>query len=274
MRDEIASASVDLVDFDPPFNSRADYNVLFKVPSGQQARIEVSRTGGSEMMQRNSPSRCLRLKCHRSTNAAASGRQRRRPARRGSWRHSAVRTGHRGRRRPFLHCLPAPPPIPMLPGAALPPEARAVNIAEALLQGLKAYGAGEIFGIPGDFALPFFKVVEESRILPLHTLSHEPAVGFAADAAARFRGTHRRGGGDLRGRRLQPGQRGRRRLCREVAGGGDLRRARAGARAGPGCCCTIRAARSTPSSGSTRRSPAPRRGWTTRPRPRPRSPAC
>lgn len=62
-----------------------------------------------------------------------------------------------------------------------------MRVAEALLHGLKDYGAGEIFGIPGDFALPFFKVVEESRILPLHTLSHEPAVGFAADAAARFR---------------------------------------------------------------------------------------
>ena len=44
----------------------------------------------------------------------------------------------------------------------------------------------EIFGIPGDFALPLFKVIEESGILPLYTLSHEPAVGFAADAAARF----------------------------------------------------------------------------------------
>ncbi len=64
-----------------------------------------------------------------------------------------------------------------------------MNVAQALLHGLKAYGAGEMFGIPGDFALPFFKVAEESRILPLHTLSHEPAVGFAADAAARFRGT-------------------------------------------------------------------------------------
>jgi indolepyruvate decarboxylase len=63
-----------------------------------------------------------------------------------------------------------------------------MNVAESLLHGLKGYGAGEIFGIPGDFALPFFKVIEESRILPLHTLSHEPAVGFAADAAARFRG--------------------------------------------------------------------------------------
>jgi thiamine pyrophosphate-dependent acetolactate synthase large subunit-like protein len=34
--------------------------------------------------------------------------------------------------------------------------------------------------------LPFFKVIEESGILPHFTLSHEPAVGFAADAAARY----------------------------------------------------------------------------------------
>jgi indolepyruvate decarboxylase len=60
-----------------------------------------------------------------------------------------------------------------------------VNIATALLGALKQHGAREIFGVPGDFALPFFKVVEESAILPLYTLSHEPGVGFAADAAAR-----------------------------------------------------------------------------------------
>ena len=64
-----------------------------------------------------------------------------------------------------------------------------MKLAEALLQALRDRGVGEIFGIPGDFALPFFKVAEESAILPVHTLSHEPAVGFAADAAARFRGS-------------------------------------------------------------------------------------
>ena len=63
------------------------------------------------------------------------------------------------------------------------------TIASALLQALKQHGAREIFGIPGDFALPFFRVIEESRILPLYTLSHEPAVGFAADACGRFRST-------------------------------------------------------------------------------------
>lgn len=61
------------------------------------------------------------------------------------------------------------------------------TVATALLNALKDYGAGEIFGIPGDFALPFFKAMESSAILPLYTLSHEPAVGFAADAAGRYR---------------------------------------------------------------------------------------
>ena len=60
------------------------------------------------------------------------------------------------------------------------------KLAHALLQGLKDHGAREIFGIPGDFVLPFFKVIEETGILPHFTLSHEPAVGFAADAAARY----------------------------------------------------------------------------------------
>jgi indolepyruvate decarboxylase len=63
-----------------------------------------------------------------------------------------------------------------------------MNLAESLLHALTDHGVREIFGIPGDFALPFFRVIEESRILPLYTLSHEPGVGFAADAAARYRG--------------------------------------------------------------------------------------
>jgi len=58
-------------------------------------------------------------------------------------------------------------------------------LARVLLAALRDHGAREIFGIPGDFALPFFRHVESSGILPLYTLSHEPAVGFAADAAAR-----------------------------------------------------------------------------------------
>ncbi len=63
-----------------------------------------------------------------------------------------------------------------------------MNLIESLLHALKSHGAAQIFGIPGDFALPYFRVIEESKILPLYTLSHEPGVGFAADATARING--------------------------------------------------------------------------------------
>src|SRR5262245_54414465 len=62
-----------------------------------------------------------------------------------------------------------------------------MTLAASLLAALRAHGAGEIFGIPGDFALPFFDEIERSSTLPLYTLSHEPSVAFAADAAARMR---------------------------------------------------------------------------------------
>ena len=61
-----------------------------------------------------------------------------------------------------------------------------MTLGLALLRALKNHGAQEIFSIPGDFILPLFKQIEESNILPLVTLSHEPALGFAADAAARM----------------------------------------------------------------------------------------
>lgn len=63
-----------------------------------------------------------------------------------------------------------------------------MNLTERLLQALAQRGATEVFGIPGDFALPLFREIERSALLPLYTLSHEPAVGFAADAASRARG--------------------------------------------------------------------------------------
>jgi indolepyruvate decarboxylase len=63
-----------------------------------------------------------------------------------------------------------------------------MNLTDRLLEALAQRGATEIFGIPGDFALPLFREIERSARLPLVTLSHEPAVGFAADAASRARG--------------------------------------------------------------------------------------
>jgi site-specific DNA-methyltransferase (adenine-specific) len=43
LRESIASENVDLIYLDPPFNSNASYNVLFKAPSGEgsQAQIEA-----------------------------------------------------------------------------------------------------------------------------------------------------------------------------------------------------------------------------------------
>ena len=113
------------------------------------------------------------------------------------------------------------------------------TIATALLHALKDRGADRLFGIPGDFVLPFFRVIEDSAILPWHTLSHEPGVGYAADAAGRITSTlgvavvtYGAGGAEHR-------QRGGPGLCREIAAGGDLGRARrAGGQAGASACTT------------------------------------
>jgi site-specific DNA-methyltransferase (adenine-specific) len=45
LRNEIASDSVDLVYLDPPFNSQANYNVLFKSPSGKAADAQIEAFG-------------------------------------------------------------------------------------------------------------------------------------------------------------------------------------------------------------------------------------
>ena len=41
LREYIADESVDLVYLDPPFNSNATYNVLFKAPSGEQSQAQI-----------------------------------------------------------------------------------------------------------------------------------------------------------------------------------------------------------------------------------------
>ena len=61
------------------------------------------------------------------------------------------------------------------------------TVAGALLEALHAHGARHVFGIPGDFALPFFDAIGRMPLLSLYTLSNEPSLGFAADACARMR---------------------------------------------------------------------------------------
>src|SRR5947208_7575772 len=41
LRESIPTESIDLVYLDPPFNSNASYNVLFKAPSGEQPQAQI-----------------------------------------------------------------------------------------------------------------------------------------------------------------------------------------------------------------------------------------
>ena len=49
-RKEFPDASVDLVYLDPPFNSNADYNVLFREPSGQVSQAQFHAFTGAGPM--------------------------------------------------------------------------------------------------------------------------------------------------------------------------------------------------------------------------------
>lgn len=61
-----------------------------------------------------------------------------------------------------------------------------MQLVECFVQECEQFGVTELFGIPGDFVLPFFQALEQNGTLPLHYLSHEPAAVFAADGAARI----------------------------------------------------------------------------------------
>ncbi len=62
-----------------------------------------------------------------------------------------------------------------------------VSIGQYLIQRLADYGIGHVFGIPGDYVLSFYSLLEES---PIKTIgcTREDCAGFAADAYARLHG--------------------------------------------------------------------------------------
>jgi len=62
------------------------------------------------------------------------------------------------------------------------------TIGAYLLDRLYEYGVREIYGIPGDFVLAFFRCIETHGKIKIVTLSHEPSLGFAADGSARITG--------------------------------------------------------------------------------------
>jgi site-specific DNA-methyltransferase (adenine-specific) len=41
LREHVPDASVDLIYLDPPFNSQANYNVLFRAPTGEQSQAQI-----------------------------------------------------------------------------------------------------------------------------------------------------------------------------------------------------------------------------------------
>ncbi len=61
------------------------------------------------------------------------------------------------------------------------------TVGSFLFDYLASKGVSHVFGLPGDFALPSFRWLEKSK-LEIITLTHEPSVGFAADAYARMHG--------------------------------------------------------------------------------------
>ena len=62
----------------------------------------------------------------------------------------------------------------------------AMQLYEFLFEELYSRGVRRIFGIPGDFVLNMYEALEKYGKFQLVTFSHEPAVGFAADASARI----------------------------------------------------------------------------------------
>lgn len=61
------------------------------------------------------------------------------------------------------------------------------QLAPHIFELLHQHGVKHAFGIPGDFALTLYDALVESKIEPI-IMTHEPCVGFAADAYSRIQG--------------------------------------------------------------------------------------
>jgi indolepyruvate decarboxylase len=67
------------------------------------------------------------------------------------------------------------------------PQQATPSIGEYLLRRLEDYGIGHVFGIPGDYVLSFYTMLEQSPIQAVGC-TREDCAGFAADAYARVHG--------------------------------------------------------------------------------------
>ena len=75
-------------------------------------------------------------------------------------------------------------PAPVIDGT---PEVAGTTIGAYLIDRLQALGVEHVFGIPGDYVLGLYKMLEESPIQLVGT-TREDGAGFAADAYARVHG--------------------------------------------------------------------------------------
>lgn len=62
-----------------------------------------------------------------------------------------------------------------------------ITVSEYLLSRLKSLGVDHLFGIPGDFILPFFQTMADSDVMHVATCN-ELNAGYAADGYARLKG--------------------------------------------------------------------------------------
>ena len=72
-------------------------------------------------------------------------------------------------------------------GQSSQPAIWGVSIGDYLIRRLQDFGVRDIFGIPGDYVLAFYAMLEQS---PIHLVgcTREDCAGFAADAYARLNG--------------------------------------------------------------------------------------
>jgi indolepyruvate decarboxylase len=73
------------------------------------------------------------------------------------------------------------------PAAKTPASAAGPSIGQYLIRRLQDYGLRDVFGVPGDYILTFYGMLEESPINVVGC-TREDCAGFAADAYARING--------------------------------------------------------------------------------------
>jgi len=81
--------------------------------------------------------------------------------------------------------LVAPPVV--RPAAQRPESLTSLSIGQYLIRRLCDYGLRHVFGLPGDYVLSFYSMLEHSP-LELVNCTREDSAGFAADAYARVHG--------------------------------------------------------------------------------------